>query len=61
MAAPAEDHVLVGLDISNLIITPQTTWASIESRQRLLDGIVQTSEAASLAIYSIRSTSALCP
>lgn len=37
---PAKDHVLLGNDIPNLIITPHTAWASIESRQRLIEGIV---------------------
>ncbi len=37
---PRADHVLLADDIPNLIITPHTAWASIESRQRLLDGIV---------------------
>jgi glycerate dehydrogenase len=38
---PAEDHVLLGNDIPNLLITPHTAWASIESRHQLLDGIVE--------------------
>ena len=37
---PRADHVLLADDIPNLIITPHTAWASIESRHRLLDGIV---------------------
>ncbi|MBT8036742.1 MAG: D-2-hydroxyacid dehydrogenase [Verrucomicrobiae bacterium] len=37
---PRADHVLLADDIPNLIITPHTAWASIESRQRLLQGIV---------------------
>jgi glycerate dehydrogenase len=38
---PAMDHILLGNDIPNLIITPHTAWASIESRHQLLDGIVE--------------------
>lgn len=38
---PAKDHILLGSNLPNLIITPHTAWASIESRQRLLDGIVK--------------------
>ena len=36
---PPEDHPLFGLD--NCIITPHMAWASFESRQRLLHGVVQ--------------------
>lgn len=39
--APPTDHILLSLDIPNLIITPHTAWASIEARQRLLDGVVK--------------------
>ena len=35
---PQADHPLYSLD--NCIITPHQAWASIESRQRLLDGLV---------------------
>lgn len=38
---PSPDHVLLDSGIPNLIITPHTAWASIESRSRLLDGIIQ--------------------
>ncbi|MCP5536068.1 MAG: D-2-hydroxyacid dehydrogenase [Akkermansiaceae bacterium] len=37
---PAKDHVLLEPTIPNLLITPHTAWASIESRRRLLDGLV---------------------
>lgn len=36
---PSPDHVLLDPSIPNLIITPHTAWASVESRTRLLDGI----------------------
>ena len=36
---PPEDHPLFGID--NCIITPHMAWASFESRQRLLHGVVQ--------------------
>lgn len=38
---PPADHVLLKPDVPNLIITPHTAWASIESRKRLLAGIVE--------------------
>jgi len=38
---PPADHILLSPDIPNLIITPHTAWASTESRQRLLDGVVK--------------------
>ena len=38
---PPADHILLIDDIPNLIITPHTAWASTESRQRLLDGVVE--------------------
>lgn len=34
---PDPDNVLLQADLSNLIVTPHNAWASIESRQRLLD------------------------
>ena len=37
---PPADHPLLGSDIPNLIITPHNAWISRESRQRLLDGVV---------------------
>ncbi|WOX06594.1 D-2-hydroxyacid dehydrogenase [Microbulbifer pacificus] len=37
---PPADHPLLASDIPNLIITPHNAWISRESRQRLLDGVV---------------------
>jgi glycerate dehydrogenase len=42
---PPADHVLLSPDIPNLIITPHTAWASVESRQRLLDGVAMNIQA----------------
>lgn len=36
---PIDGNILFGLD--NIIITPHNAWASVQSRQRLLDGIVE--------------------
>lgn len=38
---PPADHPLLATDIPNLIITPHNAWISRESRQRLLDGVVE--------------------
>lgn len=38
---PPEDHLLLASDIPNLLITPHIAWASIESRQRLLDQLAE--------------------
>ncbi|MCX2779491.1 D-2-hydroxyacid dehydrogenase [Microbulbifer thermotolerans] len=38
---PPPDHPLLAADIPNLIITPHSAWISRESRQRLLDGVVE--------------------
>jgi len=38
---PEKDHILLDISTPNLILTPHTAWAALESRQRLLDGIVQ--------------------
>ena len=38
---PPADHPLLAEDIPNLIITPHNAWISRESRQRLLDGVVE--------------------
>ncbi|MFC6634684.1 D-2-hydroxyacid dehydrogenase [Microbulbifer taiwanensis] len=38
---PSADHPLLAKGIPNLIITPHNAWISRESRQRLLDGVVQ--------------------
>ncbi|WP_295802292.1 D-2-hydroxyacid dehydrogenase [uncultured Microbulbifer sp.] len=37
---PPADHPLLDADIPNLIITPHNAWISRESRQRLLNGVV---------------------
>lgn len=42
---PPADHLLLSADIPHLIITPHTAWASTESRQRLLDGVVKNIQA----------------
>lgn len=36
---PSPDNPLLAPETPNLILTPHVAWASIESRQRLLDGI----------------------
>lgn len=38
---PPADHPLLADDLPNLVITPHNAWISRESRQRLLDGVVQ--------------------
>lgn len=38
---PAPDHCLLAADIPHLLITPHTAWASRESRQRLMDEVVE--------------------
>lgn len=42
---PRNGNPLLADDIPNLIITPHTAWASVESRQRLLDQIALNIEA----------------
>jgi len=42
---PPADHVLLSPGIPNLIITPHTGWASVEARQRLLDGVAMNIQA----------------
>ncbi len=42
---PPADHPLLARDIPNLIITPHTAWASLETRQRLVDEIARVIEA----------------
>lgn len=37
---PPADHPLLAGDIPNLIITPHSAWVSRESRQRLIDGVI---------------------
>ncbi len=38
---PPVDHPLLAGDIPNLILTPHIAWASIEARQRLVDGVTE--------------------
>ena len=38
---PSETDFLIHSDLPNLIITPHIAWASIESRQRLIDGVAR--------------------
>jgi glycerate dehydrogenase len=42
---PEDDHPLLRKDIPNLILTPHIAWASIESRQRLIDEVAKNIEA----------------
>ncbi|WP_444934881.1 D-2-hydroxyacid dehydrogenase [Microbulbifer sp. JTAC008] len=41
---PPASHPLLDRDIPNLIITPHNAWISHESRQRLLNGVVENIE-----------------
>jgi len=36
---PPADHPLLQADVPNVIVTPHVAWASIESRQRLMDKV----------------------
>ncbi len=38
---PAADHPLLADGIPNLLITPHNAWGTRESRQRVLDGVVE--------------------
>jgi glycerate dehydrogenase len=38
---PSEKDLLIHTDLPNLIITPHIAWASIESRQRLIDAVAR--------------------
>ena len=38
---PPNDHCLLQESVPNLLITPHNAWTSIESRKRLLNGIVE--------------------
>ena len=38
---PAKDHLLMKTDLPNLLITPHSAWSSVESRQRLVDGVAE--------------------
>ncbi|MGB2401773.1 MAG: D-2-hydroxyacid dehydrogenase [Akkermansiaceae bacterium] len=42
---PQADHVLLDRTLTNLVVTPHTAWASIESRRKLLDGVAGNIEA----------------
>ncbi len=42
---PTNDHPLIANRLPNLIVTPHNAWASIESRQRLVDQIAVTLDA----------------
>jgi glycerate dehydrogenase len=45
MEPPPAAYPMIRADLPNLIITPHTAWASLESRQRLLDEIALNIEA----------------
>ena len=38
---PSETNPLIHSNLPNLIITPHIAWASVESRQRLIDGVAR--------------------
>lgn len=38
---PASDHPLLDPALPNLLVTPHTAWASVESRTRLMEGVVE--------------------
>ena len=38
---PISSHILINARLPNLIITPHVAWASVESRQRLVDEIAK--------------------
>jgi glycerate dehydrogenase len=38
---PRAGNVLLDAKLTNLIVTPHIAWASIESRQRLIDQVAQ--------------------
>lgn len=38
---PPRNHPLLQADVPNLIVTPHVAWASIESRQRLMDKVAE--------------------
>jgi len=42
---PASDNPLINSNLSNLIITPHIAWASKQSRQRLLNGVIENIQA----------------
>lgn len=44
---PASDNPLLQSDLPNLILTPHIAWASVESRQRLINGVASNISALS--------------
>jgi glycerate dehydrogenase len=36
---PSLEHPLIAKDVPNLILTPHIAWASVEARQRVMDGV----------------------
>jgi len=42
---PPTDHPVICANLPNLFITPHSAWSSVESRQRLFDGIVENLKA----------------
>jgi len=38
---PGKDHPIITAKLPNLLVTPHTAWSSVESRQRLFDGVVK--------------------
>ena len=38
---PENDHSLMDNSIPNLLITPHIAWISLESRKRLLEGVIE--------------------
>lgn len=38
---PSRDHPVITAGLPNLLITPHSAWSSVESRQRLFDGVVK--------------------
>jgi glycerate dehydrogenase len=38
---PGKDHPIITAKLPNLLVTPHTAWSSMESRQRLFDGVVK--------------------
>ena len=37
---PPPDHPLLTANLPNLLVTPHTAWAALESRQSLMDGVM---------------------
>jgi glycerate dehydrogenase len=38
---PPKDHPVIAANLPNLLVTPHSAWSSYESRQRLIDGVVE--------------------